>query len=468
MKILLVHPDFGSSNFGFRLAALTEPLGLEILAAALPEHDVQILDLRCGDDLTATLQSFQPHVVAVTALTPEVYAAQDVLRLTKRLAPAAFTIVGGHHATLLPDDFAIPETDAIILGEGEHILAQLIRALEAGDSLASIPNLRYRRPDGSIHSTTRIAPTIPIDSTPLPRRDLVERHRSKYFFLFDKPDTTMATGRGCPYRCTFCSVWEFYDGRTSMMSPQRVLSELRTLKTDHVTFVDDNFLLHAKREDAIADLIRAEGITKRYSIECRTDSIVRHPELVKKWANVGLYAVLLGLEGSDTMLASVGKSNSAATNERAIATLQDLGILIWGAFIVDPNWDADDFKRLRDYVRAHKITYAQYTVLTPLPGTQLYRDRRHELLTNDYTCFDALHAVLPTRLPREEFYRQYAALYSQDDWDWTVYLDMARAGKVSIADLKRGHTMLTAMSKWQNYAQNDPLLRSPATCVPSL
>ena len=58
----------------------------------------------------------------------------------------------------------------------------------------------------------------------------------------------MATGRGCPYRCSFCSVWEFYDGRTRMMCPQRVLEELRTVSTDHITFVDDNFLLNAKRE----------------------------------------------------------------------------------------------------------------------------------------------------------------------------------------------------------------------------
>ena len=77
------------------------------------------------------------------------------------------------------------------------------------------------------------------------------------------------------------------------MPPQRVLSEICTVSTDHITVVDDNFFMNYKRENAIADLVRSEGIKKTFSMECRTDSIVRHPELVEKWVDIGLCAVLL-------------------------------------------------------------------------------------------------------------------------------------------------------------------------------
>jgi len=197
-------------------------------------------------------------------------------------------------------------------------------------------------------------------------------------------------------------------------------------------------------------------------MECRTDSIVRHPDLVKKWVDIGLYAVLLGLEGgSDEVLKGVGKSCTIDTNNQAIRILQDNGVIIWGAFIVDPDWMEDDFKRLRDYVQEHRITHTQFTILTPLPGTQLYRERRNELVTDDYSCFDTLHAVLPTRLPREEFYQRFAGLYRQTDIG--PYYDLVQSGKMSIEDCRRGKEMLDAMADWERYIDKDPILTRPST-----
>jgi len=435
---------------------MPEPLGLEMLAAALPEHEVRIVDLRCGDELTAALEQFRPDLVGVTALTPEVYAAKGLLKQVRSVAPEAFTVVGGYHASLVPEDFFIPEVDAIVIGEGEPVLAELVAALEGDRRFDGIDNLIYRDgADGFV--TGKLTPReADLDNLPLPRRDLVDRHRQEYFFLFDRPDTAMATGRGCPYRCNFCSVWAFYRERARMMSARRVVEEVKTVSTDHITFVDDNFLLHHRRESQIADMIRAEGIAKRYSMECRTDAIVRHPELVDKWVDIGLYAVLLGLEGSDDMLRSVNKNSTSRINDEAIRILQDHGVVIWGAFMVDPDWGEDDFKRLRYYVRSRGITHTQFTVLTPLPGTELYRQRRGQLLTQDYRCYDTLHAVIPTRLPRERFYQNLADLYRQTSV--APYFEMVRSGKLTIEDMKRGKEMLSAMGRWENYVINDPIL----------
>ena len=457
MKVLLVQPDWRQENFGFRLAAMPEPLGLETLAAALPDHDVRIADQRCGDDVAETVRSFQPDLVGVTALTPEVYAALEVLRQVKEIAPEVMTVAGGHHASLLPQDFACPQVDAVVLGEGEPVLAGLVEALQCGRDLSTVANLIYRDADGRFRATPRRVPRINLDTSPLPRRDLVERHRHKYFFLFDQSDTSMSTGRGCPYRCSFCSVWEFYAGQTRAMSAERVVAELKTLRTPHVTFIDDNFLLNHRRERRIADLIQAEGLGRRFSMECRTDSIVRHPDVVAKWVDIGLYAVLLGLEGSDATLTSINKKNNVRTNDQAIRILQDHGVIIWGAFLVDPDWSGDDFQRLREYVSLRGITHTQFTVLTPLPGTELWRRNQDQLLTRDYTCFDALHAVVPTRLPREEFYRHLADLYRQTDLG--PYYELVRAGKLTLQDIQRGKEVLSAMSRWENYAANDPVLR---------
>jgi len=338
----------------------------------------------------------------------------------------------------------------------------LIEAVACGRRLAGVPNLVWQNAAGEFVHNGRTEPNLDADDVPRPRRELVEQHRSQYFFLFDKPDSSVAAGRGCPFRCKFCSVWEFYGGKTRQMSSRRVIEEIEAVQTGHITFVDDNFMMNYRREREIAERLKAEGIRYRYSMECRTDSIVRHPDLIEKWVEVGLEAVLLGLEGaSDKVLKSVNKSNTVRVNDEAIRILQANGVFIWGAFMVKPEWSAEDFKLLRDYVSGKGILHTQFTILTPFPGTQLYRQWRDTLLTDDYTCFDALHAVIPTRLPRDEFYRHFADLYRNPDW--TPVYDLVREGKLTVEQCKRGNELLTAMSRWESYAANDPILRMKPT-----
>lgn len=458
MRILLIQPEYQVAGFGFRLAAMPEPLHLEILAATVGEHEVRIFDMRIDANLMGVLEEFQPRVVGVTALTTEVYSARETLLVVKNFSDEIFTVIGGHHATLMPEDFRIQQVDAIAMGEGEFVFPQLISAIDTGGSLGQVPNLIWRNRDGHFTSNGRDMPKgRSMDKLPLPRRDLVEKYRKDYFFLFDKPDSSVAASRGCPFRCNFCSVHEFYGGKTRQMTASRVIEEIHHVNTQHITFVDDNFLMNHKRENEIADLIKAEGIEMSFSMEARTDSIASRPELVEKWVDIGLYATLLGLEGaSDDALANVNKSNNLAVNDEAIRILKDNGVIIWGAFIVDPMWEADDFKKLRDYVNEKEITHTQFTVLTPLVGTQLYREKFNELLTYDYTCYDTLHAVTPTRMPRVEFYKHFADLYKQHDLG--PYYDLVRGGKLTIDDCRRGKRMLDAMSHWEYYLEKDPIL----------
>jgi hypothetical protein len=155
-------------------------------------------------------------------------------------------------------------------------------------------------------------------------------------------------------------------------------------------------------------------------------------------------------------LKNVNKQSTAATNDEAIRILHANGVLIWGAFIVDPSWTADQFRALRDYIDEKWITHIQATVLTPLPGTRLYRRRRAELLTDDYTCFDTLHAVLPTRLPREHFYQQIASLYVKPNLEPIEHY--LRQGRITMEAVRFGHQVYRQFSRWQAYAKRDPIL----------
>jgi hypothetical protein len=126
--------------------------------------------------------------------------------------------------------------------------------------------------------------------------------------------------------------------------------------------------------------------------------------------------VLSGFESNDDdALAALRKKSSWEKNKRANEVMKENGVFFTGIFMVRPDWTEKQFADLWDYVKSLTIGIPLFTILTPLPGTQLYRAYEDKLLTTDHRLFDLLHAVLPTRLPRDEFYRQFTAGYTVTD-----------------------------------------------------
>ena len=461
MRVLLVQPPPPPDYLGFRRTAVPEPLALESIGAvARPNHDVCLLDMRFDGAIEETLADFEPDLVGVTCLTTEVYNAQDLLRKVKAARPDAFTVVGGLHASLLPADFQLPYVDAIVVGEGEQTFRELLEVLDRrwpdrpGESLGAVPSLVWRRPDNSWVFNAPRPMQKSLDDLPIPARDLAARYADQYFFLFDKPHGAMATSRGCPFRCNFCSVWKFYHKKCRYMSAERVVDELQTLKPYAVGFLDDNFLANVPRAWRILELIKERGIRKEFGMQARTDTIARHPDLLTAWREGGLETVLIGFEAAtQDRLDAVAKGATVEQNERAMDILNGLGVHMWGAFIVDPEFTQEDFRQLKAYRERKSIIYPQFTILTPLPGTDLYEQRYHELVTHDYRLFDALHAVLPTRLPREEFYKEFAGLYRPDNAD-LVYNWIA-SGRLTIERARKAREILMELGNHENFLRGE-------------
>jgi radical SAM superfamily enzyme YgiQ (UPF0313 family) len=82
-----------------------------------------------------------------------------------------------------------------------------------------------------------------LDELPVPARHLTNRYRQHYHLGFQKPSSIMETARGCPYRCDFCSVWKFFQGKCRMKSAERVFHEIKTVREKYIFLADDNFLL---------------------------------------------------------------------------------------------------------------------------------------------------------------------------------------------------------------------------------
>lgn len=403
--------------------AVVEPLGLEMVAGALAgEHEVRLIDMLPGVDLDAGVRRFKPDVCGIScSFTVDVPETLRTAELVKRLRPAVFVFVGGHHASLNPQDFQLPWIDAVVMGEGETTGPDLVGALAAAEDLRLIPGLMLNTERGQLE--TGVRPLVAsLDQLPLPAHSLVDSVRKSYHLGLRGPLSSLETSRGCPYRCTFCSVWRFHQGKVRFKSPERVFREVEDIEGPNVFITDDNFLASIPRAEKIADLLAAGGVKKRFIFQARTDSIARHPETVARLREAGFATVFLGLEKIDAEgMKNIRKNNTVETNETALAVLRKNGVNVFGTLIVDPDYDETDFRRLRDYVSRNAIGNAWFTVLTPLPGTALFDQLQEALVTRNWEMFDLVHAVVPTRLSLERFYREYARLYT------TVYSPRALA-----------------------------------------
>jgi len=413
MKILLIQPAKPAKALGGEDFSIFEPLALEYLAAGVaPDHDVRILDLRLDPHLDSVLADYQPDVVGITSYTVHVNTVNKLFQKIKTCNPEIATIVGGHHATVSPEDFYSPFIDVIIAGEGVLPFREVIIRLEKDLPLSGIPGAVFLE-NGAVLVRQGDA-GLDLDSLPFPRRDLTAAYRKSYFSEWMRPLASIRTSKGCHFRCQFCALWKLTGGRYLTRKPERLVEELGTIQEKYVFFADDESLLDTERMAALADLIRGAGIKQRYFLYGRSDTIARHPELLEQWRKIGLERVFVGLEFMrDRDLKLIRKGSTVENNVKALRILKGLGLDIWPMFMVRPEFDRQDFADLRKCCRDLDLDFIGFSVLTPLPGTDLYNEVKDRLITADYDYFDFFHTLLPTTLPLRDFYRELTKLFQR-------------------------------------------------------
>ncbi|MBU4240008.1 MAG: B12-binding domain-containing radical SAM protein [Actinobacteria bacterium] len=345
------------------------PLGLMSIAAVLDGHEVEILDLKVeklrADALGRRLSGVD--IVGITVLTPSIDSALEVCRTAKECG--AFTVLGGVHPSLMPHIIENPEVDIIVRGEGELTFKEIAD----GRPLASIAGISFVSGPAVVHNPER--PPADLNALPPPRRDLVSAYRGRYT-AFGKSLDALSTARGCPFRCTFCCVPMLWRGYREL-SPVEVVNEIKRMDAaEIVSIVDDNFCQDMRRVDAICDLIIRERLNDRiFSVFSRVDSIVRYPEIVAKMARANMRVVFIGIEAATQhALDRMNKKTRIEDIYRACEILETNGILIWAGHIIGNLDDTyDDVEELIRMSNELPVDMADFTVITPYPGTDLYR-----------------------------------------------------------------------------------------------
>ncbi len=329
-------------------------LGLLTLAGATQEHH-ELHYHEHGDISPEELADLGTDLVAIstfTAQAPEAYAYADACR-----EHGLRVAMGGLHATVCSEE-ALAHVDHVLIGEGEEIWPELLADLDQG------------RAKPTYDARGRV---FPLDRAPLPRYDLLDPERYNRI--------TIQTTRSCPHSCTFCASGILLRGPYRKKPIELVQRDLDAVSAiwpqPFIELADDNTFVDKRWG---RELVRA---LTPYNIKWFTESditLADDPELMELLADSGCRQVLIGLEALEA--ASVGELERRAfkskrINEYAIAVrrIQEYGISVNGCFILGADAQTPaSFRRIATFADAVGLAEVQVTVLTPFPGTPLYRE----------------------------------------------------------------------------------------------
>ncbi len=315
----------------------------------------------------------QADVFCITALTVSANRAKFLAGQLKNIYPDSLVIIGGIHASLLPDEFT-DVADHVVKGEAEDIIIDLIE----GNITDKI--VQGNQPEN-------------LEEQPLVNYGLLENAQNMSI-------VPIMTSRGCPFDCNFCTVTKIFGRKFRMQSPERIIAEIENaqkyFKSKDFFFYDDNFTANKKRVHELCDLMIEKKLNITWVAQVRSD-LAKDPELVEKMVKAGLRWVFIGFESiDDTVLEAYHKSQTRSDIEHSIVTLHELGVSIHGMFIFGEDHDTvDTFKNTVDFAIKNKIDTVQFMILTPFPGTECYERIESEgrLYHKNWDYFNAMFIV---------------------------------------------------------------------------
>lgn len=438
MRVLLINPPRSPTNAIYEWAPdetkhlvhrklIGPPLGLlTIAAAAQSDHDIELLEMKGEYDfegeqpppvqlLRQWLERCRPDVAGLTFIASEYPVGMELLREVKRFDPEIVTVAGGLHAQLCPEHFDDPVVDVVSTAQAPQVFSALLDALEQGKPLDGVGGILYR--DGErLRRASAPLPEWDVAGKDFvfPDRSLIEPWLQTYRVGRAKGLATyLYTSLGCPHRCSFCSIWPQFRGRYHQREVESVIEELKTLGDyDAVRFSDANTVVDLDFIDKLFDRISEEGLQSTFIMDIRIDTAANNPKLIEKLARGGLKIVIAGIESfRDEELRTFNKSLRADLISKAVEVFHDNGIMVRGNYVIPPSYGESDFDALAEYAEKNKVALAGYTILTPMPGTALYRELYDQIIDHDLANYNFFNCVLETKLPLERFYSRMGELW---------------------------------------------------------
>ncbi|WP_298268513.1 radical SAM protein [Geobacter sp.] len=371
-RLLLVYP--ATHKLGWARYFQLPSHSLQMVAAATPLHWEVVLADEVHDDVPFD-GAFD--LVGITAMTHQATRAYEIADRFR--ARGVRVVLGGIHPTVLPDE-ALRHADAVVIGEAEPVWGELLDDLLAG-RLRSL----YRAPH----------PTGELLTAPWPRREILAGRR----YLTTQ---TVQASRGCPYDCSFCTVTPYFGRTFRYRDPADILAEIRSFNRKLVVFLDDNLLGDPAKAWPILRGLAEMNVRWGSQTNLR---FAEDPELLKLVADSGCIGLFVGIESVVGTHANLAKSGSKHSQADLMKRVRDAGIILETSIIFGfDDHDESVFETTVRFLEECSPSVPTFHILTPYPGTALFRQFREEgrLLTTDWSRYDHSTVVFRPRLMSPE------------------------------------------------------------------
>lgn len=380
MSILLINPSGGYHHE-------YPPMGLLSLTAYLRTKGKVVYFLDEGalphpaDEVLATVRKYSPRYVGLSLYTTNISRSYQLIKAIKAQDNGIQVIVGGPHATAIPEVTLMecPEIDFLVAGEGEITLGELLDSLDKGKDVSGVKGVYSRRGDDTdaLHFAGEREYLPELDSLPFPAHDLVQIDSyQKNPIAVGKKIGAIITSRGCPFHCVFCNKAVF-KSVLRRRSVANVIKEIQFLITNHeideIYFQDDLFALDKKWLYDFMDKLRAAGITLPWRILVRVDILDYQDYAALR--NAGCYLLQFGVEsGSDLILKDIKKNISKEKVVEAFRAARENGLQTYGFFIFGHRLDTkESIRETLAFAKQIQCDFTSFFLLVPFPGTQVYR-----------------------------------------------------------------------------------------------
>jgi len=363
MKISLVEPKTPSYNVYTAFIKHLPLLGPIYLGSILKNdgHEVTIYNENIEEiDYSKIKDSDVLGISIMTSTAPRGYEIAENFRA---LNPKGRIIIGGVHATFLPEE-AAQYADHVVKGEGELVISDLVKY--GGEKII------------------QCNPVQNLDDLPFPDFSLIDGLGKPL------PMTPVSTSRGCPYDCTFCSVTAMFGRKYRFRSPGSVIEELSRFKHKRIFFYDDNFGANRARTKELLNLMIERKITPPWVTQVRAD-IAKDEELISLMAEANCSRLCIGFESVDPeVLKSYNKRQTPEDVTNCIQVLHKYGIRVHGMFI------SEGYSDIYDKLGIDSL---QLSILIPVIGSKLYTSVQSarkfitEKFPTDWKLYDGGHVV---------------------------------------------------------------------------
>jgi radical SAM superfamily enzyme YgiQ (UPF0313 family) len=403
MKIKMILPALTEAKSPFWRPikySLFPPLGLATLAAYCSPDDEILLQDEHVEELAT---DDEPDLVIIQVYITNAFRAYALADHYRR--KRAYVCLGGLHVSSLPEE-AMTHADSIFIGPGEDTFPKFLE------------DLRNKCPKKIYRNSQR-----DIEGIPPIRRDLIKR--SRYLV-----PNSIVVSRGCPHHCDFCYKDAFFEGGRSFYTQKidAALAEIDRLPGRHLYFLDDHLLGHQRFASGLFEGMK--GMNRVFQGASTIDAVLRG-NLVELAAEAGMRSVFVGFEtlSKGNLIQSNKRQNIGHDYEQAIQRLHSLGIMINGSFVFGLDEDDPDvFRRTVDWAVKNSLTTCTFHILTPYPGTRLFRDMEAQgrILHKHWDLYDTRQVVYKTvGLSAAELKRGY-------DWAYRSFYSWQNIVKASL------------------------------------